>query len=359
MEGRQAIVAGASGLTGAASVRRLQALGWAVTTLSRRAPEGVDPDNHVTVDLLDPTSCAAAAGRIGKPTHLVYAAVNELPGSRAESWGTPDYAARNGRMFDNLLGLLPEQGRTLAHISLIHGTKAYAPYRPGYLPVPLRESLPRPDGDDFYFRQEDSAWRLAAEAGVGWTVLRAQIVVGGGRSSNLNGLLAIAVLAALRRAAGLNLPLPAAPPAVLEMTDVELLADAVAWSLTAPGARNQIFNVTNGDVFTWRDLWPVIADAIGLPLGEPAPFSVREELAARSGAWAGLVRQHSLAAPADLMDYLGESASLADMALSANRNVVVSTVKIRRAGFDRFVDSAESVVGWIGRWRAEGLLPPR
>jgi hypothetical protein len=38
---------------------------------------------------------------------------------------------------------------------------------------------------------------------------------------------------------------------------------------------------------------------------------------------------------------------------------LTSTIKIRQAGFHDCIDTARSVVKWIGRWREAGMLPPR
>jgi nucleoside-diphosphate-sugar epimerase len=358
------LIAGASGLVGGAAARAFAGRGWDVVGTSRRAPtQDVPGTAHLPLDLTDADGCRRALADVPPFTHLAYAAINETPGDLVASWSDPEHAGRNGAMFANLLDAMLATGDRLAHVSLVHGGKAYGVHRDVDVPVPLRESLPRPDFDDFYFRQEDHVASRAAESGgrLRWTVLRAMIVVGGSRDSNLNGLLALCVLASIRRARGLNLPRPATAMsgAIIQMTDVNLLADAIAWSATAPEAADHIFNVANGDVFTWRDLWPVIADEIGLAVGAPETYSVRAEIAAHAETWAALVNDHDLPVPADPAEYLGESAALSDFALAADRDVIESTIKIRRAGFHDCIDTAESVVTWIRRWRAEGMLPPR
>jgi len=47
------------------------------------------------------------------------------------------------------------------------------------------------------------------------------------------------------------------------------LGAAIAWSGEAEAARNQAFNVTNGDVFTWENIWPAIADALDMKPARP------------------------------------------------------------------------------------------
>jgi nucleoside-diphosphate-sugar epimerase len=304
------------------------------------------------------------AERLADVTHLVYAAVNETPGDLVAAWSDPHHAARNGAMFENLLAALEAGAPGMRHATLVHGTKAYGVHVPGRpIPVPLREKLPRPPIDDFYFRQEDAVRTAAARRGWHWTVFRAPMIAGGGRGSNLNALLAIAVFAALRRDAGLDLPFPglgASSDGVMEMVDVELLARALEWAGAAETARDQVFNVANGDVYAWPDMWPVIADEIGLPVRSPQPMSLRSAIEAEADRWRSLVERHTLSAGPDVKAMLGESAALADFALgNCGRSVLTSTIKLRQAGFHDCVDTAESVRRWIRRWRAERLLPPR
>ena len=91
----------------------------------------------------------------------------------------------------------------------------------------------------------------------------------------------------------------------------------------------------------------------------PQEQMVRDEIAAEADRWAELVQRHSLCVPADPFEFLGESAALADFALSADRSTVTSTIAIRQAGFSQFIDTAQSVRDWIAKWREQGMLPPR
>ena len=361
---KKILVVGASGFVGGAVMDLLSASRTnTVIGLSRRRPASLPTDvTHIALDLLDEQACRQAASRLSGITHVVYAAVNETPGDLVASWTDPEHAGRNGRMFENLLDLALADNSALQRVILMHGTKAYAAHLPNQRPpVPMRELLPRPPHDDFYFRQEDHLWARQRQANWNWTVFRAPIIVGGGLGSNLNGLLAMAVFASLRKAAGLPLSFPGSSDnlGVMEMVDVELLARAVAWSLDADSARNQTFNVANGDVYVWPDLWPVIAESMGMAVGAPQPQSLVEAISAQAQTWAQLAKQHDLRAPSDWREFLGESAALADFQLgNCARTVLTSTVKIRQAGFHDCVDSALSVAGWIRRWRDEKLLPP-
>ena len=74
------------------------------------------------------------------------------------------------------------------------------------------------------------------------------------------------------------LPYPGGAERVSQAVDADLLARAIAWAGETPAARNETFNVTNGDVFTWPNIWPAIADAVGMRPGpdEPYPAAVTE-----------------------------------------------------------------------------------
>ena len=53
------------------------------------------------------------------------------------------------------------------------------------------------------------------------------------------------------------------------MTDARLLARHLEWAATSANARNEDFNVVNGDVFRWNWMWSRIAEYFGI---EAAPF---------------------------------------------------------------------------------------
>lgn len=357
------LIVGATGVVGHAAANRFAAAGHKVLGLSRRTPAQPAPGaDYLALDLLDRDACLAAAEpHFGDVTHIVYGAVNETPGDLMASWSDPDHATRNGRMLENLLAPFERRKGRLRHVSIVHGTKAYGVMHSDRLPVPLRESLPRPNFDDFYFRQEDAARDFEQRTGTPWTVLRAQMIAGGGAGGNLNGLLAIAVFAALLRDAGKALPMPSVVlnDQVFEMTDADLLGDALVWAAGAAVARNRIFNVTNGDLVTWRDCLPVVADHFGIAMGGPADVSIAREIDARAADWTRLVDEQGLEAPRDVREFLGESAGLADFAMRSRKNVVTSTIAIRQAGFAAYHDSADCVRKWFERWEAEKLLPRR
>jgi nucleoside-diphosphate-sugar epimerase len=355
------LVVGASGLVGSASCRAFSQLNdCQVIACSRSKPQDL-PDNATffSLDLLDKQACHEAAASLKEVSHIVYCAINETAGDLISSWTDPDHAQRNGSMLENLMEPLLKVTSNLEHVTVIHGTKAYGVMLDIPLPIPLKESQARPEHDNFYFNQEDYIWAKSKNASWSWTVFRAQIIIGGGLGSNLNSLLAMAVYAALCKDANVPCGYPGnAYAAVIEMTDVDLLANAVVWSTQTLNAKDQIFNITNGDVFCWENMWPVIIDEIGAQQGPDQPASIASAIADRADQWANLVAKHQLKSPAKWYAFLGESCALSDFGLAAKRNVVTSTVKLRQAGFGESLDSEACVRKWIRHWRDQKLLPP-
>lgn len=355
-----ALVVGASGLVGTAAARAFAQSGWSVITVSRRTPDLLAdvPPRHLALDLQDEAACRSAAAELDGVTHVVYAAVFELPGLMP-GWSDPRQIEANGRMLENLLKPLADSGR-LAHVTLLQGTKAYgAAVRP--MRIPARESQPRVEHPNFYWLQEDFLRAHAVEHGYGWTILRPQLIVGPNHGVVMNLPPVIGAYAALRRSEGRPFSYPGGADWVWEAADADLVGRACAWAATAPAARDEIFNVTNGEVFCFRDLWPALADALGVEAGPDEPLSMAAYLGERAGTWRDLVRRHGLQ-PIELPALLGESHHYADLCFNYGGTeppppTFVSTVKIRQAGFTEACNTEESFCRWLRDLQTRRVLP--
>ena len=62
--------------------------------------------------------------------------------------------------------------------------------------------------------------------------------------------------------------------AVNDVTDVDLLSEATIHLSTHKACENQAYNINNGDLFRWRDLWPKIAQHFGLETGPNLPLDL-------------------------------------------------------------------------------------
>ena len=146
-----------------------------------------------------------------------------------------------------------------------------------------------------------------------------------------------------------------------QAVDVDLLARAIAWSGEADAARNQAFNVTNGDVFTWENVWPAIADALDMKPGDAVPLSLAQQYPNWIAPWEALRHRHNLISP-DLEAFVGLSFQYADYSMRHGQTQsgppsIVSTVKINQAGFTEMMDTEMMFRKWFGRARASRLLP--
>jgi nucleoside-diphosphate-sugar epimerase len=229
--------------------------------------------------------------------------------------------------------------------------------------VPARERWPRHPHENFYFVQEDHLRDRQRGASWTFTIWRPQVVYGESFGSPMNLIPAIGTYAALCRARGEPLSFTGGATGLSEAVDADLLAAAIEWSFTAPTARNETFNITNGDVLSWRDSWPVIADALGMEAGPDRPMSLAAEMPRHADEWAAIVDRYSLHAPRDLAAFVGDSFVYADMLFHHGSGAVrppalVSTIKLRQAGFGDCIDTEDMFRKWFDRFRARRFLPP-
>ena len=344
MAAGRVLIAGASGVVGQAAVEAFVAAGWDVIAVSRRAPD-VAPSprwHHLKLDLLDAEACKAAADQMNGVTHVVYAALYEKPGLVA-GWRDDDQMATNLAMLRNLLDPLRERA-PLVHVSLLQGTKAYGVHLKPF-PVPARESWPRHPHANFYWLQEDFVRSEIAPRGIGFTIFRPQVVFGDAIGAAMNVMPVLTAYAAICRHEGKPFAYPGGPDYLLEAADARLIGRALVWAASAPAARNEIFNITNGDVFSWRNVWPAIAATLGLEQGADAPLKLAEWLPVKADVWDAIVREFGLRR-VSLAELLGQSHIYADfvMATGATREpkpVLVSTIKLRQAGFGDCIDTEQ------------------
>jgi nucleoside-diphosphate-sugar epimerase len=357
------LVVGASGVIGAAAVEHFAGLGrWRVIGLSRRRPDvpAETTFEHLAVDLNDAAGCRDAAGGLGAVTHVVYAALYEKPGLVA-GWYEQDQMQTNLAMMRNLMDPLLARAKGLRHVSVLQGTKAYGAHVHG-LAVPARERQPRDPHDNFYWLQED--YIRQAQAGSGWTftIWRPQVVFGGALGVAMNPIPVLGAYAAICRELGRPFVCPGAHENIMEAVDTDLIAKALAWAAEAPVARGETFNITNGDVMVWKNVWPAIARAVGLEPAFGAPLSLAEFLPAHADVWDSIVEKHNLRR-VPMAALLGESHHYADLLFAWNSEVLptamlVSTIKIRQAGFGDCEDTEVMFAKWLNKLVDRGVLPP-
>ncbi len=361
MPRKTVLVAGATGLVGHAAMQHFaNEPGTDVIAVSRRKPADTFGARFIPVDLQDRAASAEVFRGLPDVTHVIYAALYEKPGLVA-GWREDDQIAINDAMLRNLMDPLLGTARGLRHVSLLQGTKAYGVHaRP--MQYPAREGRDEArDVPNFYWNQE--GYIRERQAGQSWafSIFRPVLIVGYSLGAAMNVIPAIGVYAALMKERGEPLHYPGGPARVSQAIDARLLARVIAWAGESAGARNETFNVANGDIFAWPHVWPVVARAFGMEPGEHRPLSMQAGIASRETEWQAVVARHGLAAP-DLKSFVGLSFEYADYQMGYGRTTPApaafsSTIKLMQAGFTEVMDTEVMLVDAIRAFQRKKLLP--
>lgn len=346
---KTALIAGAGG---AASKRLIDTLladpDWSVLALARTPRASAGRLTWIAADLFDAQACAAALAAHRGVTHLFYTARARHGETGVES--VPDNVA----MLRNVLDAVEAAAPGLEHVHLVQGTKYYGMHL-GPFPTPAREDDPRPYTENFYYDQQDL---LADRArGWAWSASRPTFIYDFAPERARNAVTVLGAYAAICRELAQPFDYPGSPAsfdALRDMTDASLLARAMKHIATAPACRNAAFNVVNGDVFRWRDLWPKIAAHYGIAAGGVRPFGMNAWARDKQPVWAAIVRRYGLADSRldDVADW-----AFADFHWSHGHDVVSSTARLQASGFTETIDSAQMLLDHLTRYRAAKVLP--
>src|SRR5690606_39054411 len=127
----------------------------------------------------------------------------------------------------------------------------------------------------------------------------------------MNTIPVIAVYATLCREEGRPFCYPGHISYPREAVDVRLIGDALVWAADNSVSWQEHYNLTNGEVFSWRDLWPSLAAYFKIELGPDTPVRLSEYLPSQEKAWSNIVKKHDLR-PTKMTDILGQSHFSAD-----------------------------------------------
>ncbi len=350
------LVVGALGLVGRGVLEAMEdAADCELIGLSRRAPDFPTRARFLSLDLTDRAACRAVLSdpSLSGVTHVVYTALHERP-DLIGGWREDAQIRTNLAMLTNLLDFL----EPAEHLTLLQGTKAYGAHL-GPMLNPGKEHHPRHEGPNFYWNQEDLVRERAAAGGWTFTVMRPQIVCGMAVGSPMNMTMAIGVYAAVQKELGLPLSYPGGDPFITQATDALLLGRAIRWAASAPEAGGETFNITNGDELIWRSVWPSIAQAFGMPVGEDRPTSLAETMPDHAGLWHTMTEKHGLSGRT-MDELVGSSWQFADavFGLRGSQHTLLSTVKVRQAGFGDCIDTEVMFQDQLRRLQAMRILPP-
>ncbi|WP_052061233.1 SDR family oxidoreductase [Rhodococcoides fascians] len=331
-------------------VEHLQRTGdWNIIGLSRRG--GIDSERvqHIAVDLLDGDETRRRLSHLTDVTHIFYAAYQERP-----TWA--ELVPPNLAMLVNVVTVIEDSSPNTEHVSLMQGYKVYGAHL-GPFKTPARETDPPHMPPEFNIDQQQFLESRQVGKRWSWSAIRPSVVCGVALGNPMNLATVIAVYATMCKKLGVPMRFPGKPGAfgsLLEMTDASLLAEATVWAATTPACANQAFNITNGDMFRWNDMWPRIANIFGLDTATPLPMSLADVMADKEPLWNSIVAEHELK-PTPYRDV--SSWAFGDFVFSWDYDVISDGSKARRMGFHRFVDTEAMFAGIVTDLRRQRIIP--
>lgn len=310
----------------------------------------------------------------------------------------------NGNMLHNFLKALTITGaeKKLKRLLLTCGMKQYGVHL-GQPKNPMDESdkwLEAPDRPpNFYYDQQRILADYAKNKHWDWVCTYPQDVIGVAKGNFMNLATSIGIYAAVNQALhGSELPFPGNEEIYLALniwTHSKLHAEFALWAMAEPKCGNENFNVVNGDVNSWQNLWPKMARRFGCTIPKrqfdgPGPDPSETMLAPRppiddyatelgmegrfgpnklhqridlsrwsqrpevKDAWMKLAKEHGLQEDALANATWGFLAFL----LGRNYNMVGNMTKAHKLGWAGYEDTWESMENSLDALEDQKILPP-
>ncbi|KAJ4844642.1 hypothetical protein Tsubulata_033629 [Turnera subulata] len=366
-------ITGMAGLSLAEALKKPTAPGspWKVYGMARRQLPAWFPsalvDVFVSADALDrKDTTEKLAPLASQVTHVFWVAI-QVGGTEQES------ITSNATMLTNVLETLKSDPTSpLRHITLQTGTKQYLgpildPFLGSQLvhhEPPYKEDMSRLPYPNFYYDLEDLV--ASYSPSVTYSVHRASIIIGASSRSFYNILLTLAVYATICRYQGLPFRYPGTKYTwehFCDVADADVLAQQHLWAAVTDKAKNQAFNCSNGDVFTWKSMWRVLCEVFDV---EFVPFDDHEnEEFDRMGlmkddedkaekVWEEIVESYGLI-PTKVKDVT--CPEVLSTILHVEFQHVCSMNKSREFGFLGYADTLKSIPMWVQRLKDMKIIP--
>jgi nucleoside-diphosphate-sugar epimerase len=347
---KTALVVGANGVIGTNLIHHLLDLkDWNIIGLSRRGGVDLGKLRYIALDLLDQKQCLEKLSDLNEVTHIFYAAFQDRP-----TW--TELVQPNLAMLVNVVEVIDRVATNLKHISLMQGYKVYGAHL-GPFKTPARESDPGHMPPEFNVDQQQFLESRQQGRPWTWSAIRPSVVAGTALGNPMNLVMVIAIYASISRELGLPLRFPGKPGAydkLMEMTDAGLLAKATVWAATSEQCANQAFNITNGDLFRWNDLWPKIAAYFQIELAPPLNMSLQTLMADKEPLWTKIQEKYNLErhSYSDLSSW-----PFGDAVFGWDYDFFADGSKARRLGFHEFVDTEQMFYILFDELKARRVIP--
>jgi nucleoside-diphosphate-sugar epimerase len=306
------------------------------------------PDvDYIAADLTDADGLRTAQAGCSDVTHLFFGAFRYNADPYEE-------IAVNMAILRNTLDALRAAGSELRRVVNYQGGKAYGALY-GNVRAPAKESDPRVPGPLFYYDQEDMLYERGAKEGFATTILRPDYIQGIGLGSYVSIVNTLAAYGTVCRALGQPLFFPggeAAFHALFQMTDARLLARGSVWAAQEPHLENRIYNITNGDLFRWANVWDRVADYFEVPAGRPLTMDMGLFMRNQHRLWTDLKQKHGLVLDLREIQDWGQG-----HILSSSIEMHSSTIRIRQAGFHDCLDTEDRLFELFDEMRARNYIP--
>jgi len=348
------LVAGVTGIVGLSTAELFIKNGYKVYGVSRQKsehiPKGVE---HHSADFSNAEAIKTLSQALKDVTHIIFA-------TWAKGKDEEESCKLNGAMLENILNAWTN----IKHVCLVTGTKHYLGpfefYGKQEAITPFKESQPRLPAQNFYYVLEDILSEKSKKNGYTWTVSRPSTIIGFAPGNLMNLGTTVAVYATLCRKLNLPFTFPGSETqykAVVDVTDNELLAEHLLWQVENPQTANLAFNVVNGDVFRWKNLWPVIAEYFQLqavPYTGPQPLQDRMNTPEIQKAWETITKENNL------QSYkLNEIAPFwhTDADLGRTVECINDMNRSKELGWIGFRNSEKSFIKLFDRLKSAKLIP--
>ena len=347
---RIALVTGATGVVGRNLIAHLDSdPAWKVYAISRRKPDLEGRYVHIELDLLERRACEQRLGALDGVTHVFHCAYIEHP-------QPAQMVAPNLALLRNLVECVEPAAPALEHVLFMQGTKYYGSHL-GPFRTPAREDDPRHMPPNFYYDLQDYLTERQRGKRWTWSAPRPHAVIGFAVGNPMNLSTVIAVYASLCKALDLPLAFPgteAAYRALYQCTDAGLLAHAMTWMATDAACANRAFNVVNGDLIRWQNVWPSFARFFGLELAPPRKIDLVQTMADKGPLWQQLAARHGLK-PYRYEELV--SWRYGDVVFASGHDIVSDMGTTWRTGFHEVVDTEAMFLRVFDSYRRERIIP--
>jgi nucleoside-diphosphate-sugar epimerase len=346
-----ALIVGGNGIIGRNMATYLAANKNRQVIVTSHSPLGYSGGfESLPLDLTHPDAVEAEKERLQNVTHVFF-------GAYIEKKTLAEQTAVNTALLENLVKGMEKVAPGFRHITFIQGGKAYGAHLGKYR-TPAKETDARHFPPNFYYEQEDFLRRQSKGKQWSWTALRPDMVAGMAIGNPMNLATLIAVYASLCKELGVPMRFPGPDRAyevLVNVTDAVLLAKGMEYVALNESAHGEVFNITNGDIFRWKELWPKFGDYFGVAVEEPQTFSLATYMADKNTLWEEMTFKYGLSGHA--LDRLVQW-PFGDFIFNNLHDAFFDVNKLRRLGFQEMqLDSFDSFKRVFDELKAHHIIP--